>query len=44
MALKWEQVNLKAGHLHVRRAKNGTPSTHPMQGDKLRALRQLARE
>ena len=44
VALKWDQVDLKAGHLHVRRAKNGTPSTHPMQGDELRALRQLARE
>ena len=44
VALKWDQVDLKAGHLHVRRAKHGTPSTHPMQGDELRALRQLARE
>ena len=44
VALKWDQADLKAGHLHVRRAKNGTPSTHPMQGDELRALRQLARE
>jgi len=44
VALRWDQVDLKAGHLHVSRAKNGTPSTHPMQGDELRALRQLARE
>jgi integrase len=44
VALRWEQVDLKAGHLHVRRAKNGTPSTHPLQGDELRALRQLRRE
>jgi integrase len=44
VALRWDQVDLKAGLLHVRRAKNGTPSTHPMQGDELRALRQLARE
>jgi integrase len=42
--LRWDQIDLKAGHLHVRRAKNGTPSTHPLQGDELRALRQLARE
>jgi hypothetical protein len=27
--------------LHVRRVKNGTPSTHPIQGDELRALRRL---
>jgi site-specific recombinase XerD len=30
--------------LHVRRVKNGTPSTHPIQGDELRALRRLQRE
>jgi site-specific recombinase XerD len=29
---------------HVRRVKNGTPSTHPIQGDELRALRRLQRE
>jgi integrase len=44
VSLRWDQIDLKAGHLHVRRAKNGTPSTHPMQGDELRSLRQLARE
>lgn len=32
VSLKWDQVDLKAEHLHVRRAKNGTPLTHPMQG------------
>jgi Phage integrase family len=30
--------------LHIRRVKNGTPSTHPIQGDELRALRRLHRE
>jgi integrase len=44
VALRWDQADLKAGLLHVRRAKNGTASTHPMQGDELRALRQLARD
>jgi integrase len=44
VSLRWDQIDLKAGHLHVRRAKNGTPSTHPMQGDELRALRQLRRD
>jgi integrase len=44
VALKWDQVDLKAGLLHVRRLKAGTPSTHPLQGDELRALRQLRRE
>jgi site-specific recombinase XerD len=28
----------------VRRVKNGTPSTHPLRGDELRALRRLQRE
>ena len=30
--------------LHVRRVKRGTPSTHPILGDELRALRRLQRE
>jgi type 1 fimbriae regulatory protein FimB/type 1 fimbriae regulatory protein FimE len=42
--LRWDAVDFKAHHLHVRRAKNGTPSTHPLKGDELRALRQLKRE
>src|SRR6202171_6580027 len=29
---------------HVRRVKNGTPSTHPLPGDEMRALRRLQRE
>ena len=44
VSLKWADVELRAGHLHVHRVKNGTPSTHPMQGDELRALRQLRRD
>jgi integrase len=42
--LQWHQVELGAGRLHVRRAKRGTPSVHPMQGDEIRALRRLQRE
>ena len=42
--LKWEQADLKMGLLHVRRVKNGQPSTHPLRGIELRALRQLKRE
>ena len=42
--LKWEQVDLKMGLLHVKRVKNGQPSTHPLRGIELRALRQLKRE
>ena len=34
--LRWEQVDFKTATLHVRRVKQGTPSTHPMLGDELR--------
>ena len=36
--LQWSQVELATGRLHVRRAKNGSPSVHPMQGDEIRVL------
>jgi type 1 fimbriae regulatory protein FimB/type 1 fimbriae regulatory protein FimE len=39
--LRWEQVDLKDGVLHVRRLKNGTDTTHPISGPVLRALRTL---
>jgi type 1 fimbriae regulatory protein FimB/type 1 fimbriae regulatory protein FimE len=39
IALRWDQVDLRQGLLHVRRLKNGTPSTHPLRGPELRALR-----
>jgi integrase len=42
--LQWSQVELATGRLHVRRAKNGSPSVHPMHGDEIRALRRLQRE
>lgn len=42
--LRWEQVDFQAAALHVRRVKQGTPSTHPIQGDELRGLRRLQRE
>src|SRR3954447_27036586 len=42
--LQWHQVELATGRLHVRRAKNGSPSVHPLQGDEIRALRRLLRE
>jgi len=41
--LRWEQVDFNAAVLHVRRVKNGTPSTHPLSGDEMRALRRLQR-
>jgi len=42
--LRWEQIDFNSATLHVRRAKNGKPSTHPIRGDELRALRKLQRE
>ena len=43
VALRWDQVDLKAGLLHVARLKNGVPSVHPLRGPELRALRALQR-
>ena len=42
--LRWAQVEFKTATLHVRWVKQGTPSTHPVLGDELRALRRLQRE
>jgi type 1 fimbriae regulatory protein FimE len=44
VALRWDQVDLKQGLLHVRRSKNGSPSTHPLRGPEIRALRRLQRD
>ena len=42
--LRWDQIDFRAATLHVRRVKKGTPSTHPILGDEMRALRRLQRE
>ena len=42
--LRREQVDLRQGLLHVHRRKNGLPSTHPLRGPELRALRKVFRE
>jgi len=42
--LRWDQVEFKTAILHVRRVKQGTPSSHPILGEELRALRRLQRE
>lgn len=44
VALRWDQVDLKAGELHVVRLKKGKPTTHPLRGPELRALRRVQRE
>jgi type 1 fimbriae regulatory protein FimB/type 1 fimbriae regulatory protein FimE len=43
--LEWSQVEFgRNATLHVRRAKNGKPSAHPLRGDEIRALRELRRQ
>jgi type 1 fimbriae regulatory protein FimB/type 1 fimbriae regulatory protein FimE len=42
--LRWDQIDFPGAVLHVRRVKSGTPSTHPVEGGELRALRKLQRE
>ncbi|MBF0620940.1 MAG: tyrosine-type recombinase/integrase [Magnetococcales bacterium] len=41
--MKWNQVDLKQSLLHVHRLKNGQPSTHPLRGSEIRALRKVSR-
>ncbi len=43
VALRWDQIDLAQGLLHVARVKHGTPSTHPVRGPEIRALRRLQR-
>ncbi|QSR89172.1 tyrosine-type recombinase/integrase [Methylacidiphilum caldifontis] len=38
VCLRWEQVDLTAALLHVRRAKNGISATHPLRGRELRVF------
>ena len=42
--LRWDQIELNSGRLHVRRAKGGIDNVHPLSGREIRALRQLRRE
>lgn len=44
IALRWDQIDLKGGTLHVSRLKRGSPSVHPLRGPELRALRRLKRD
>lgn len=39
--LRWSQIDLRTGRLHVNRAKGGCASVHPLHGPELRALRPL---
>jgi integrase len=42
--LQWTDVEFETATLHIRRAKGGATTTHPVLGDELRALRALKRE
>jgi site-specific recombinase XerD len=44
IALRWAQIDLQHGLIHIRRLKKGIASTHPLFGPELRALRQLKRD
>ena len=44
VALRWDDIDFQTGKLHVRRAKGGTASVHPIGGRELRVLRRLRRE
>jgi type 1 fimbriae regulatory protein FimB/type 1 fimbriae regulatory protein FimE len=39
VSLRWDQVDLAQGRLHVNRAKNWLSSVHPLGGEEIRALR-----
>jgi len=41
--LKWDQINFEEATIHINRSKNGKPSVQPIEGDELRALRELRR-
>ena len=43
VALRWQQVDLKAGNLDVHRVKQGHDAKHPLRGPQLRLLRELQR-
>lgn len=44
VSLRWDQLDLKQGLMHINRLKHGTPSVHPLRGPELRALRRLQRD
>ena len=44
VSMKWGQVDLDQGLLHVFRLKSGTPTTHPLGGSEIRSLRKIKRE
>jgi integrase len=39
VALRWDDIDLATGRLHVRRAKSGDAGVHPISARESRALR-----
>jgi len=39
--LRWDQIDLNSGRLHVRRAKGGIDNVHQLSGREIRALRHM---
>ena len=44
VGLRWDDLDLARGRLHVRRSKGGEAAVHPIGGKEMRALRRLQRE
>jgi integrase len=44
VGLRWDDLDLAHGRMHVRRAKGGETTVHPIGGKEMRALRRLQRE
>jgi integrase len=44
VALRWDDIELQTGRMHVRRANGGAQAVHPISAKESRALRRLQRE
>jgi site-specific recombinase XerD len=44
VTLRWDQIDLKLGRIHVRRLKGSEDSVHPLSGVEIRALRQIPKD
>ena len=44
VAIRWDDIELPTGRMHVRRGKGGAASVHPIGTREIRALRKLQRE
>jgi integrase len=44
VALRWDDIELSTGRMHIRRGKGGATSVHPVGAKESRALRKLKRE